>query len=133
MGNIADSPKAIASHFASGARTVGHRRTAQIHLRDAGDGYWTRLRLYTIKNMDRFVTYLTFDEHKERENGESVRIRVGAETFKVIAAEDVPGRYSEKRLIAAFDRAAASLLADPTPIATVLTANDPHFRKEPTP
>ena len=135
MGNIADSPHGIAAHFATGARTQGRRRTAQIHLREVEDGYWTRLRLYTEHSPNgQFTTYLSFDHHKERrDGGESVRIKIATTTSTVIGREDCPGRYSEKRLIAAYDRAAAVLLADPAPIDALLRANDPEYQKGPTP
>lgn len=120
--NIADSPSGIAAHLAKSAHTSNRRRSSHIHLREADDGFWTRVSLTTTKAHGWFTTRLSFDLHKEHEHGEAVRMKIGAPSI-IVARQDGPGRYSDKRLAEAFDAAAAQLTANPNLIAQLLEAN----------
>lgn len=114
--NIADSPSGIASHLAApqAARTDKGVRTSQIHLRDVGDGYWTRVRLTTVRLNREFVSTLLLDHHKE--DGDLSR----PITSCAVTTSDAGGAISPYLFEKAHEEAAQLLVRYPEAIAHLL-------------
>ncbi|QGJ93516.1 hypothetical protein SEA_MUFASA8_68 [Arthrobacter phage Mufasa8] len=110
--NIADDPQAIRDFLAGDEiRTpiVKNRAiTAGLHLREVEDGYWQRINVKTRIDDGAFMTYLSYDLHKNTPHGEAVKLRVGM-AYVELGRKPVLGRYSDKKLIQAHREAAARL------------------------
>jgi hypothetical protein len=120
-GNIADSPTGIAAHLASpqSATFDNGRRVSQLHLRDVGDGYWTRVRLVTVREHGWFESHLTLDHHRTPPHGQEDARAVEGATFPVRSVA-APSAFTTRQLAAAHASAAAILVAYPEAIAHLL-------------
>jgi hypothetical protein len=124
--DIADNPAAIADHLASFQSAVSKdgERISTIHLRPVGDGYWTRLRLITVRQDREFCSTLVLDHHRTPPYGEEAARQLNGAMFGVRSV-DARGWITAAGFERAHADAAKVLVAYPEAIATLLGRNQP--------